>query len=142
MPKKETLTLHLQIVYGNSIMGTPTFSGYACLVFFALFFPCVFFINCYHFDVQPIRISDLKNVDPIRACEYFNNCFKDPSSFTVVIVGNIHPAVSLPLILQYLVSLFQVNQVQNYLTLADSTVLFRVGYQSRQNQFYSLTVMT
>ncbi|XP_020080244.1 zinc protease PQQL-like [Ananas comosus] len=56
--------------------------------------------NSYFF--RPIRISDLKNVDPIRACEYFNNCFKDPSSFTVVIVGNIHPAVSLPLILQYL----------------------------------------
>ena len=53
--------------------------------------------------VQPIRISDLKKVDPIKACEYFNNCFKDPSTFTVVLVGNIDPAVSLPLILQYLV---------------------------------------
>lgn len=53
--------------------------------------------------MQPIRISDLKKVDPIRACEYFNNCFKDPSTFTVVIVGKIDPAVSLPLILQYLV---------------------------------------
>ena len=53
--------------------------------------------------MQPIRISDLKKVDPIRACEYFNNCFKDPSTFTVVIVGKIDPAISLPLILQYLV---------------------------------------
>ena len=53
--------------------------------------------------MQPIRISDLKKVDPIRACEYFNNCFKDPSAFTVVIVGKIDPAISLPLILQYLV---------------------------------------
>jgi hypothetical protein len=52
---------------------------------------------------QPIRISDLKKVDPIRACEYFNSCFKDPSAFTVVIVGKIDPAISLPLILQYLV---------------------------------------
>lgn len=53
--------------------------------------------------MQPIRISDLKKVDPIRACEYFNNCFKDPSAFTVVIVGNIDPAISGPLILHYLV---------------------------------------
>jgi hypothetical protein len=52
---------------------------------------------------QPIRISDLKKVDPIRACEYFNSCFKDPSAFMVVIVGKIDPAISLPLILQYLV---------------------------------------
>ncbi|XP_039116038.1 zinc protease PQQL-like isoform X1 [Dioscorea cayenensis subsp. rotundata] len=56
--------------------------------------------NSYFF--RPIRISDLKKVDPIKACEYFNNCFKDPSTFTVVLVGNIDPAVSLPLILQYL----------------------------------------
>ncbi|XP_042492213.1 zinc protease PQQL-like isoform X1 [Macadamia integrifolia] len=56
--------------------------------------------NSYFF--RPIRISDLRKVDPQRACEYFNNCFKDPSTFTVVIVGNIDPAVSRPLILQYL----------------------------------------
>ncbi|KAF2950745.1 hypothetical protein DAI22_01g209300 [Oryza sativa Japonica Group] len=56
--------------------------------------------NSYFF--KPIRISDLKKVDPIRACEYFNNCFKDPSAFTVVIVGNIDPSISVPLILQYL----------------------------------------
>lgn len=56
--------------------------------------------NSYFF--KPIRISDLKKVNPIRACEYFNNCFKDPSAFTVVIVGKIDPAISLPLILQYL----------------------------------------
>lgn len=51
---------------------------------------------------RPIRISDLKKVDPARACKYFNECFKDPSAFTVVIVGKIDPTVSLPLILQYL----------------------------------------
>ncbi|KAK8921287.1 hypothetical protein KSP39_PZI019966 [Platanthera zijinensis] len=54
------------------------------------------------FFFRPIRIGDLKRVDPIRACEYFNDCFKDPSTFTVVIVGNIDPDASLPLILQYL----------------------------------------
>ncbi|PKA56306.1 Ubiquinol-cytochrome-c reductase complex core protein I, mitochondrial [Apostasia shenzhenica] len=56
--------------------------------------------NSYFF--RPIRIGDLKKVDPIRACEFFNMCFRDPSTFTVVIVGNIDPNVSLPLILQYL----------------------------------------
>ncbi|RWR72552.1 zinc protease PQQL-like protein isoform X1 [Cinnamomum micranthum f. kanehirae] len=56
--------------------------------------------NSYFF--RPIRISDLQKVDPIRACEYFNSCFKDPSTFTVVIVGNIDPKMAVPLILQYL----------------------------------------
>ncbi|KAL5986242.1 hypothetical protein ACLOJK_014575 [Asimina triloba] len=54
------------------------------------------------FANRPIRISDLEKVDPIKACEYFNSCFKDPSTFTVVIVGNIDPSVAVPLVLQYL----------------------------------------
>lgn len=70
---------------------------------FSLFFFFPFFINI--ILVQPIRIGDLKKVDPIQACEHFNNCFKDPSTFTVVIVGNIDPDASLPLVLQYLVIL-------------------------------------
>ncbi|XP_028806477.1 zinc protease PQQL-like isoform X2 [Neltuma alba] len=56
--------------------------------------------NSYFF--RPIRKSDLQKVDPLKACEYFSNCFKDPSTFTVVIVGNIVPSVAVPLILQYL----------------------------------------
>ncbi|XP_068334934.1 zinc protease PQQL-like [Pyrus communis] len=56
--------------------------------------------NSYFF--RPIRISDLRKVDPLKACEYFNKCFKDPSTFSVVIVGNIDPSIALPLILQYL----------------------------------------
>ncbi|KAL4334276.1 hypothetical protein GQ457_07G040060 [Hibiscus cannabinus] len=56
--------------------------------------------NSYFF--RPIRISDLRKVDPVKACEYFNSCFKDPSTFTVVIAGNIDPSISIPLILQYL----------------------------------------
>ncbi|OMO91643.1 hypothetical protein COLO4_18249 [Corchorus olitorius] len=51
---------------------------------------------------RPIRISDLRKVDPVKACQYFNSCFKDPSTFTVVITGNIDPTIALPLILQYL----------------------------------------
>ncbi|XAR67091.1 C-terminal processing peptidase [Bertholletia excelsa] len=56
--------------------------------------------NSYFF--RPIRIKDLRKVDPFKACEYFDNCFKDPSTFTVVIVGNLDPSVACPLILQYL----------------------------------------
>ncbi|KAK6120453.1 hypothetical protein DH2020_045808 [Rehmannia glutinosa] len=54
------------------------------------------------FANRPIKIGEIRKVDPFRACEYFNNCFKDPSTFTVVIVGNIDPATACPLILQYL----------------------------------------
>ncbi|KAL8153843.1 hypothetical protein V2J09_011603 [Rumex salicifolius] len=36
------------------------------------------------------------------ACEYINDGFKDPSSFTVVIVGNLEPSLANPLILEYL----------------------------------------
>ncbi|CAI9759054.1 unnamed protein product [Fraxinus pennsylvanica] len=56
--------------------------------------------NSYFF--RPIELGDLRKVDPFKACEYFNNCFKDPSSFTVIIVGNIEPTIARPLILQYL----------------------------------------
>lgn len=56
--------------------------------------------NSYFF--RPIRISDLQKVDPFKACQFFNKCFKDPSTFSVVIVGNIDPAIALPLILLYL----------------------------------------
>ncbi|XP_073298175.1 zinc protease PQQL-like [Primulina huaijiensis] len=51
---------------------------------------------------RPIKIGDIQKVDPLKSCEYFNNCFKDPSTFTVVLVGNIDPAIACPLILQYL----------------------------------------
>ncbi|KAL2930027.1 Zinc protease PQQL-like [Bienertia sinuspersici] len=56
--------------------------------------------NSYFF--RPIRISDLKKVDAFKACDYFSNSFKDPSTFTAVIVGNINPSIARPLILQYL----------------------------------------
>ncbi|ESQ42745.1 hypothetical protein EUTSA_v10012682mg [Eutrema salsugineum] len=56
--------------------------------------------NSYFF--RPIRISELRKVDPLKACEYFNSCFRDPSTFTVVIVGNLDPTIALPLIRQYL----------------------------------------
>lgn len=42
--------------------------------------------------------------DPLKSCEYFSTCFKDPSNFTVVLVGNIDRAIVVQLILHYLVS--------------------------------------
>ncbi|KAL2635876.1 hypothetical protein R1flu_007355 [Riccia fluitans] len=56
--------------------------------------------NSYYF--KPVTARDLNKVDPKKACEYFDNCFRDPSSFTVAIVGNIEPAKAVPLILRYL----------------------------------------
>lgn len=91
-----------EINYGNSYFFRVCTSAVFFLLFSSPFLK--FFTMASNFlFMQPIRISELKKVNPIRACEYFNNCFKDPSSFTVVIVGNIDPASSLPLVLQYLV---------------------------------------
>ncbi|XP_012831738.1 PREDICTED: uncharacterized protein LOC105952699 [Erythranthe guttata] len=52
--------------------------------------------------LQTMKMDDLKEVDPVKGCEYFNNSFKDPSTFTVVIIGKIEPTIASPLILQYL----------------------------------------
>lgn len=95
-----------ELNYGNSYFfrvcqiscfSLLTLSRWTCLGY-NFGFVCVFMI------MQPIRIKDLQKVDPLKACEYFNSCFKDPSTFTVVIVGNLDPTIALPLILQYLVS--------------------------------------
>lgn len=56
--------------------------------------------NSYYF--KPVTVKELKKIDPIKSCHYFDNCFKDPSTFTVAIVGNFDPQTALPLILQYL----------------------------------------
>ncbi|XP_039014704.1 zinc protease PQQL-like isoform X2 [Hibiscus syriacus] len=56
--------------------------------------------NSYFF--RPFEINDLQKVNLLKACEYFNTCFKDPSTFTVVIVGKTDPTVAVPLILKYL----------------------------------------
>lgn len=95
--------------------------------------------------MQPIRISDLKKVDPIKACEYFNRCFKDPSAFTVAIVGKIDPGVSLPLILQYLVMsfsfflLFWNNEAA--LNMIINFTFCRVGYLGYRMLLNHLVVM-
>ncbi|XP_074269178.1 zinc protease PQQL-like [Silene latifolia] len=51
---------------------------------------------------KPAQVTDLPKIDPAKACEYFDLCFKDPSSFTVVIVGNIDPAMIHQPIMEYL----------------------------------------
>jgi len=93
--------------------------------------------------MQPIKKCDLQKVDPLEACEYFSKCFRDPSAFTVVIVGNIDPTIALPLILQYLVSIHPLAKRQQ--TLNDSIPIdifpCRVEYQSLLNLLCILTVM-
>ncbi|XP_021860861.2 zinc protease PQQL-like isoform X1 [Spinacia oleracea] len=56
--------------------------------------------NSYFF--KPALVNDLPKVDPKKACEYFDHSFKDPSTFTVVIIGNLDPAMIQPLVLEYL----------------------------------------
>lgn len=51
---------------------------------------------------KPAQVNDLPKIDPKKACEYFDHSFKDPSTFTVVIIGNLDPAMIHPLILKYL----------------------------------------
>ncbi|KMT03255.1 hypothetical protein BVRB_8g197980 [Beta vulgaris subsp. vulgaris] len=51
---------------------------------------------------KPAQLNDLPKVDPEKACEYFDRSFKDPSTFTVAIVGNLDPTIIHPLILEYL----------------------------------------
>lgn len=99
-------------------METPIFLGYG-------FFWCQYnhrlnklLLTFNIFFMQPIKKCDLKKVDPLKACEYFSKCFRDPSAFTVVIVGNIDPTIALPLILQYLVSINLLTKSQ--LTLNNS----------------------
>lgn len=89
-----------EINYGNSYFFRVCLSS---MLGFVRFFD-EWFVKYTTVYLQPIRISDLKKVDAFKACKYFSNCFKDPSTFTVVIVGNIDPAIASPLILQYLVS--------------------------------------
>lgn len=91
-----------EINYGNSYFFRVCMIS--CLKYPKVFWQfCLLLTFCWFHVLQPIRLSDLKKVDPVKACEYFNRCFKDPSTFTVVIAGNIDPTIALPLILQYLV---------------------------------------
>lgn len=45
----------------------------------------------------------LDKVDPKVGCLYFTDCFKDPSTFNFVFVGNIDTEKAIPLIMKYLV---------------------------------------
>lgn len=87
----------------------------------------------YLYILQPIRISDLRKVDPLKACEYFNKCFKDPSTFSIVIVGNIDPSIALPLILQYLVSKtsFRVYLHLDYIICPHRYVIYHAGWNTK-----------
>ncbi|KAK9705868.1 hypothetical protein RND81_07G088100 [Saponaria officinalis] len=51
---------------------------------------------------KPTLLTDIPKINPTKACEYFDLCFKDPSTFTIVIVGNIDPAMIHQPIMEYL----------------------------------------
>lgn len=53
--------------------------------------------NSYLF--KPPTVADIERFDPSTACTYFSNCYKDPSTFVVVILGDIDPSTVCPLIL-------------------------------------------
>lgn len=89
-----------ELNYGNSYFFRVCMITWLCQTFWECLRFSLIILHC---CAQPIRINDLRKVDPLKACEYFNNCFKDPSTFTVVIVGNIDPAIACPLMLRYLV---------------------------------------
>lgn len=93
--------IHLQYVL-NTIPFTHCALIEGSVNLWKLEYGCVTFM----LFVQPISARELNKVDPIRACQYFDDCFKDPSTFTVAIVGTIDIEKALPLILQYLVSIF------------------------------------
>jgi predicted Zn-dependent peptidase len=78
-----------------------------------------------------VTIKDLKKIDPRKACQYFDDCFKDPSTFTVALVGNIDHQTAVPLILQYLVSSVTVALVGLFL---DCRGLTKFTYPGRDTQ--------
>jgi predicted Zn-dependent peptidase len=39
------------------------------------------------FQSAPLRVADVRKMQPMNACEHFNAAFADPSQFTVVLVG-------------------------------------------------------
>eukprot|EP00899_Mesostigma_viride_P018829 jgi/Mesvir1/26948/Mv20668-RA.1 len=44
--------------------------------------------NCYFY--KPVTLEEFDRIDPHYSCQYFNNCFRNPAEFTVVLVGTIH----------------------------------------------------
>ncbi|KAL8153827.1 hypothetical protein V2J09_011594 [Rumex salicifolius] len=86
--------------------------------------------------LQPWRVSDLPKIDYKIACEYFNDGFKDPSSFTVVIVGNLEPSLANPLILEYLdEEVYFIALLSQLLTTKMTEVL-----RFQHGQIYSVSV--
>jgi len=38
---------------------------------------------------EPMTLKELDNIDPGLACQYFNDCFRNPAQFTLCVVGSI-----------------------------------------------------
>eukprot|EP00898_Chlorokybus_atmophyticus_P001425 jgi/Chlat1/2283/Chrsp17S02583 len=41
--------------------------------------------NCYYF--KPLTVQEFDKIDPHYACQYFDDCFRNPAEFTVLVVG-------------------------------------------------------
>ncbi|KAH0708016.1 hypothetical protein KY289_013092 [Solanum tuberosum] len=51
---------------------------------------------------KPLKAEDLSQVDTSKAWKYFKNCFRDPSSFRVIMIGKFDSASVDPLLSRYL----------------------------------------
>lgn len=56
--------------------------------------------ECYYF--RPPTLKDVDALDPVKACEHFNQAYRDPAEFRVCLTGAIEEEVLLPLVCQYL----------------------------------------
>ena len=54
---------------------------------------------------KPITLKTLAKMDAEKACRYFNECFVDPSHFTMVLVGAFDIEKILPLLEKYIGSI-------------------------------------
>ncbi|KAE9458978.1 hypothetical protein C3L33_09118, partial [Rhododendron williamsianum] len=52
--------------------------------------------------MKSVNAEELQKVDPNIACDFFNSCYLDPSSFVVVLVGDFDASVARPLIEEFL----------------------------------------
>ena len=44
--------------------------------------------NCNYF-YEPMTLEELDQINPQLACDYFNDCFRNPAQFTVCVTGSI-----------------------------------------------------
>lgn len=57
------------------------------------------------YQSQTITVKSLHEMDSTKACAFFDECFRDPSEFTIVFVGAIDSTTFVPLVEKYLGSI-------------------------------------